>query len=66
MMSMTTRIDNFTHASEGVVGPDGFSRPLKIIMGIERRSRVVVYAFERFLLTLGAMELWSGVLSLAS
>ena len=66
MMTMTTRIDNLTHDSEGVVGPDGFLRPLKIILGIERRSRVVVYALEQFLLTLGAMEPWNGVFSLDS
>ena len=56
MMNVTSRIDSCTHDSEAVVGPDGFLRQLKIILGIERRSTVVVYALERVLLILGGME----------
>ena len=66
MMSMTSRIGDFTHDFEGVVGPDGFSRPLNVILGIEMRSRVVVYALEHVLLILGAMKPWNGAFLLDS
>ena len=66
MMSMTSRIGDFTHDSEVVVGPDGFSRPLSIMLGIESRSRVVIYALEHVLLILGAMKPWNGAFLLDS
>ena len=66
MMNMTSRIDSCTHDSKAVVGSDSFLRPLKIILGIGRKSRVVVHALEHVLLILGGMEPWNGAFSLDS
>ena len=66
MISVMSRVGNIMHEFEVVVGPDGFLCPLKTILGIEMRLRVVVYAVEHVLLILGALQPWNGALSLDS